>query len=503
MTRSSGPFCAAAILAALSVSGCSLPSMSGWFGGDEPARTLTVSNAPAPSTSTSRAALADSAAAQGMIVDAQSGCGTSNPFPQPNERIRWYGGCADGKLAGKGTLIWYRGTVETERNEGRFRAGELHGPAITTYPDGRFIVGSYSNGARDGDFVINRGEGLHVSAAYQNGRLVTQREMAPSEVADWQRRRAGGEPVQLAEAPAPASASVALYTAPQVAAVPSTPIPQPAPVAPAASPAALPASSQPLAVASEQVARAPGLTPSSSYLDPRWQTVSPVAVPIPAAPAYPAPPAPAAVAIQGTPGSQLAQLSGAVRAASMPGVSAGTMAAADSLFAEAYQFERAGQPAEAARRYDEILLRYPSAPSALLANARLGAIRGGGAVTTPAATPVAAAVTNQRRVVPVNAPSPGNTQRPASLNPSLVADSPALYRTVCTRDGLYESNSGWCGVVTGVETAHYRVEIRRIHLRGFMNIGITRSTCTGNTFLNWFSRGTQVRVPQQCVLFRG
>ena len=112
-------------------------------------------------------------------------------------------------------------------------------------------------------------------------------------------------------------------------------------------------------------------------------------------------------------------------------------------------------------------------------------------------------MTKQRRVVPVNAPSPGNTQRPASLNPSLVADSPALYRTVCTRDGLYESNSGWCGVVTGVEARHYQVEVRRIHLRGFLNIGITRSACTGNTFLNWFSRGAQVRVPQQCMMFQG
>jgi hypothetical protein len=168
---------------------------------------------------------------------------------------------------------------------------------------------------------------------------------------------------------------------------------------------------------------------------------------------------------------------------------------ADALFTEAYQYERAGQPLEAARRYDRLLMTYPSAPSALLANARLTQLRGGGTPLTVTATPAATVAAGARRVVPVNAPS--------SLNPSLVADSPALYRTVCTRDGLYESNAGWCGVVTGVEPAHFRIEVRRIHLRGFLNIGITRSACTGNTFLNWFSRGAQVRVPQQCMTFQG
>lgn len=69
-----------------------------------------------------------------MITDPASNCATSNPFPKGNERITWTGGCRNGLLDGQGVLTWYRDDAMTERNEGTFRAGELHGEATTTFP---------------------------------------------------------------------------------------------------------------------------------------------------------------------------------------------------------------------------------------------------------------------------------------------------------------------------------------------------------------------------------
>ena len=105
-------------------------------------------------------------------------------------------------------------------------------------------------------------------------------------------------------------------------------------------------------------------------------------------------------------------------------------------------------------------------------------------------------------VVTVNSPEPSGTLRPASLTPSQASRSPALHRQVCSRDGLYESNSGWCGTVTGEQGHYYWVRVDDVYLRGFATIGITRSACTGNNFLTWFSRGSSVKVPKQCMTFQ-
>lgn len=547
MTCNAGRLCVGAAFVAVALSGCSLPELPNWFGSDDP-QVSAVGNGQASANGGRTAALAGaSGRSDGMIVDAESNCGTSNPFPQPDERIRWYGACADGKLSGNGTLVWYRGQRETERNEGNFVAGELHGEAITTYPDGRYIVGNYVDGQRDGPFVIHVGDGQHLQAVYSAGRLESQEELSEQQVAAWRERRAAGAPMQVAEArPEPARQPVtqpAARTGPAPAAAPDRSVSREAVAearpAAAPQPAPAPRESEPV-----QIAAAPPLTPSSSYGDPRWFTDTPAADSYGATTFYPSAPMRAGPPAQyrpsayngavATPGAQLAQLGGPrpvpliqgepaamprtpivrrptpgfqtpeVQTASVSSMPASGHSAADALFGEAYRYEQAGQPQQAMALYDQLLATYPSAPSAMLANARLNYLRGGGGRTQVAAAQQGSMMdAGQRQVVPVNAPSPGNTLRPASLNPSLVADSPALYRTVCTRRDMYENNSGWCGIVTTVEQEAFRVEVRRIHLRGFGTIGITRSTCTGNTFMNWFSRGTVVRVPQACMTFQG
>jgi hypothetical protein len=188
-------------------------------------------------------------------------------------------------------------------------------------------------------------------------------------------------------------------------------------------------------------------------------------------------------------------------------------ASPDALFSEGYRFELAGQLQSATQLYDALLLQHPSAPSALLANARLVQLRRlqqqpvwqQQAQLAPANPPVAARrqlqLGQNAAVVAVNSPTFDGSLRPASLAPGQASASVALHRQVCSRDGLYESDSGWCGTVTSEQGPYYWVRVDGVHLRGFATIGITRSVCTGNNFLTWFSLGASVKVPKQCMTF--
>ena len=169
----------------------------------------------------------------------------------------------------------------------------------------------------------------------------------------------------------------------------------------------------------------------------------------------------------------------------------------DALFNRGYQLELAGQRQAAERVYDKLLLQYPSVPAALLANARIVQLR------QPQRPALQLGQSSKNpSVVTVNSPEPNRTLRPASLTPRQALRSPALHRQICSRDGLYESNSGWCGTVTGEQGLYYWVRVDDVFLRGFATIGITRSICTGNNFLTWFSRGSSVKVPKQCMTFQ-
>lgn len=146
---------------------------------------------------------ASSAFAVAWIKDAENGCATSNPFPGPNESIRWLGNCRDGKLDGRGTLTWYRNGVETERNEGSFKDGELDGFASTRSAEGYIVYGQYKQGLRHGQFMTVRSNGEHIKATYADGQLVSQAKLTPQEIVEW--NRAGG-PQLIAKAPPPAEA---------------------------------------------------------------------------------------------------------------------------------------------------------------------------------------------------------------------------------------------------------------------------------------------------------
>ncbi len=554
---------------------------------------------------------------EGWIVDQATGCGTSNPFSNPEESIRWYGGCVDGMLDGRGTLIWYTGNLETERNEGGFVAGEFHGDVITTYPTGQVIVGQYDHGTRNGAFVIVKRDGGYVSAVYSGGELVTQRNMSRQDIARWTEQRSAGMTVAavaptVATTVAPVELIVAPIVAPVVAPIvapvvesqpiaPATVQPVAAP-APVAAPVAAPA---PVVVANngvpsdvnlaiddaigvsrtaaanaafsasiaggassvqaaswtesqmsaarlaeavvEGIARYPQSTPAIVMAAVRRAPAYRDAIARRAATAYPgfAPqiaaaagvplatvmaPAPQPVALPAVWQQPLYAYASAPvfsQPAAYPIVGQALYAAvvppayaeaADARFAQAYQYERSGRFYEAEQGYEQIIMQYPSASSALLANARLNYLRDRTrqqgtqlvASTTAAGAglpPVVAPRSTSGRVVAVNSPYPSRAMLPSTTvsrdNPDIIRESAALYKTVCSRSGVFDSNAGWCGIVTREQGAYYHVEVRDLTLPGFGTIGLSRAPCTGNAFLTWLSRGSNVRVPKQCMAIQG
>ncbi len=106
------------------------------------------------------------------------------------------------------------------------------------------------------------------------------------------------------------------------------------------------------------------------------------------------------------------------------------------------------------------------------------------------------------RVVAVNSPVPARAATRANPHQSLNTDSPDLHRRVCTRPGLYDNGAKWCGTIRRDEGQYIRVDVADVELPRFGTIGISRSVCSGNTFLNWFSRGSQVLVPKTCMAFQ-
>jgi hypothetical protein len=476
------------------------------------------------------------AAGNNWIVDERSGCATSHPAPTSGDSIRWYGTCRDGKLHGLGTLIWYRDGVETGRNEGGFRDGLLHGDAITTLPDGHVLVGRYEAGRRLGKFVAILPDGSHILASYADGVLQSQRGLSEAEIAAWYGQPASGAavgpPANAAAAAGPMAKPLALTktpAAPRPIAEPQLPPPAPSPIAPrnATSPEVptppLPATPAPLLTqwaAPAAVGSRAGATSEPGGARPTLWSAAAAMAPQPSTETVPAsdrPPligsgradampasradavdpvaSPAAVAAvrQRLAPTLMARLytgdsaSGTLPPRPTPDPSAGS-ATADGLFAQGYRLEGAGRLDEATRLYDRVLLDYPSAPSAMLANARLEALRQRGAQA-----PV-------RRLEPATGPTIGPVR---AANGSGFAAPGAVGRSVCSRDGLYEGGARWCGTVTRDDGDHIEAEVRRVEVPGFAAIGIGRSVCTGDTLVTWFSRGKTLRVPKDCLSFEG
>ena len=228
-----------------------------------------------------------------LIRDPESGCATSNPFPRPNESIRWTGRCRDGKLSGPGVLTWYADGREYERDEGTFKDGELHGEATITFANGNRIYGTYRDGVRNGTFVVESPDGRFVQAVYREGAFVSERAMTADQVAAFRAARSSqriaesgtqGQPLTttLRTAPPAPPRSAPAMAAPAPAAVaPPTPAP---PAPPPTAAAAPPAPPPPTAAATPQRTVAavvpppqPRLRPATAAARPQLRPLAPTA----------------------------------------------------------------------------------------------------------------------------------------------------------------------------------------------------------------------------------
>lgn len=77
------------------------------------------------------------------IYDPQSQCWAGDPDPHPGESIVWTGACEGGRLAGQGTLTWYRDGRIEGRDTGTFKDGILSGHGTIIRVDGAMFEGDF------------------------------------------------------------------------------------------------------------------------------------------------------------------------------------------------------------------------------------------------------------------------------------------------------------------------------------------------------------------------
>ena len=232
----------------------------------------------------------------GWIIDPAAQCGTSNPFATGRETISWSGKCLRGRLHGPGVLIWFEDGVETERDEGTFRNGELDGAAVIALADQTTIFGNYRNGVRHGEFMIVATDGTYIQSIYANGTLIGQKALDRTETKAWRDARKGDSRItqlsvdrpkqvapslqtgqrQVASAEArpvqPSQQRVAPTPVPPLVSVPTpvptpglTPVPTPGPSSqPTQAPAVAQASPPPPALLPATAAPVAALTPSQA-----------------------------------------------------------------------------------------------------------------------------------------------------------------------------------------------------------------------------------------------
>ena len=242
-------------------------------------------------------------AGPGWIIDPAANCGTSNPFSTGRETISWSAKCLRGRIHGPGTLIWFENGIETERDEGTFRSGELHGDAVVKLANKTIVFGNYKDGVRHGEFMVVAPEGSYVQSVYAEGELLAQKRLGRDEIKAWREARKGDQrvatllverPAREADAPTPALASRTLGAEPRPVdpllvptatvarpivlplAVESAP-PSPAEVAPGPLAVAIPKT----AVTSVSAQSAAGFTPSFQRTSFETSFARVVAAPIP------------------------------------------------------------------------------------------------------------------------------------------------------------------------------------------------------------------------------
>jgi len=136
---------------------------------------------------------------------------------------------------------------------------------------------------------------------------------------------------------------------------------------------------------------------------------------------------------------------------------------AEAVFAEAYRLEQRAAFGEAVQYYNLVIDRFPASPLVGIAQQRVAGLAGQAAVAAPE-TPALA---------------PGDY--------------------ACTVEGLYPNKARWCGVVRQMRSPYFLIEVTDLHLNSWTALWFSRSTCTGDRMLTWFSQGNQIWVPSSCL----
>ncbi len=117
--------------------------------------------APAPVPVLSQADQTPAAlATAAMGADPDSGCQIWKPNVQPNESVKWMGGCSDSLAEGPGKAEWLKDGSLALTYEGTFRAGLLQGQGKMVAVGGDRYDGDYLDGKREsrGTYVAASGE---------------------------------------------------------------------------------------------------------------------------------------------------------------------------------------------------------------------------------------------------------------------------------------------------------------------------------------------------------
>ena len=195
----------------------------------------------------------------------------------------------------------------------------------------------------------------------------------------------------------------------------------------------------------------------------------------------------------------------------------------EALFKQGYQLEMSGRFREAEQAYEQVMVGYSNTQTAMLANERLNGLRRFTRETGVRVASQPGMEHRQSQVVAVNEPRlmPGRAeQEPAFAMPSPVsvggtgAGATAgeagggmaqnlTNMSVCTQKGLYDKEARWCGIGRADDGKRLAVEIRDVVLPRFGSWSIDASTCTGGTSVNWFSKGSMIRVPRACMEIKG
>lgn len=457
---------------------------------------------------------APAAGAGNVIHDRVSGCGTSNPFPTDGESIRWYGACQDGLLSGHGTLIWYQNGQETQRNEGTFWAGEMHGPITTTYPDRTQLIGTYQAGMRNGQFMTFRTDGSHTLSIFDRGQLISERQVgaslqSPQFQSPRQKDTTGNQTTTarvfspalqqgLSRAPAQSSPAlsdwrhtnsrIGIGSADDTVVISGSGIENGYNSAFTVSDAYQIASAGRAdapryhygdgrfqvpysAIAAAPAAVSAGPSAAADKLIPR-NAPPPVAAPVPT-------PQPAIQTVQASNFSSPAYAA--------PAAPQARIATPEQRFVAALSAEQAGETEQALASYSALTAQYPQSQVAQLAGERMAGLMQSSAAPQRIASQNAAVEASTATSMPERDTSP------------LFSRNAEIGSYVCSLQGLFGGQSKWCGIVRDSNAAYHFVEVTRVEADGFFSIGFTRAPCTGNTFINYFSRGIRVTVPKNCM----